>query len=106
MDRRLFAVRMSGLLVGWLLLVWAVAWTGQQTQEAVQRVAVLAEEVRTDTCGSWLGTYQFLNIWAADRLSAKEAKAARQRFAADFKQHCKNYSQTFPDEQAFPGVNP
>jgi putative copper export protein len=92
-----------GLVVGWLLLVGVVGYTGYETQQAIARVDATAQEIHATTrevhinsCGAWLGTYQMLNVWAADSLSTKEATRVRERFAADYRAHCSDYTQTFP----------
>jgi hypothetical protein len=89
-------VNRYALLTGWLLLVGVVAWTGYQTQQSVARVEAIATEVRTNTCGSWLGVYNIMNVWASTALSAKEATFWRKRLAADYEAHCSGYEQTVP----------
>jgi len=95
--------RAIALLIAWVSLVGVVAWSAQQTQALVADTNALVQTVEADildteerVCGSWLGTYQFLNIWAAEALSPEAARAAQVRFTADFKEKCPDYTQTMP----------
>jgi hypothetical protein len=98
-----------GLIVGWVALVLVVGFTAWQTQTLIKEQdqvlanqnRVMAEQqellttTRREVCGSWLGTYQFLNLWAGKNLLPAAATDARERFVADFKAHCPRYAQKF-----------
>ena len=95
--------RAIALLIAWVSLVGVVAWSAQQTQALVADTNALVQTVEADildteerVCGAWLGTYQFLNVWAAEALSPEAARAAQTRFTADFKAQCPDYIQTMP----------
>lgn len=95
--------RVIALLVAWVSLVGVIAWGAHQIQGLIIDTNTLVQAVEADildteqrVCGSWLGTYQFLNFWAGEALPPKAARAARVRFAADFKERCPDYTQTTP----------
>ena len=95
--------RAIALLVAWVSLVGVIAWSANQIQALIGETNALVRTVEADildteerVCGAWLGTYQFLNVWAAEALSPEAARAAQTRFTADFKAQCPNYVQTMP----------
>ena len=56
-----------GFLTAWLLLVAVVGLLALQIERDIR---VTSERV----CGSWLGTYQLLNEWAAVELPAEDRR--------------------------------
>ena len=85
-------------LAAWVALVAVIAVSAWQVQRLVQQVDDDLANTRDVVCGSWLGTYQLLNVYAADNFPAQEARSIRVRFATDFKARCGSYVQMFPEE--------
>ncbi len=90
--------RMIALLVAWATLITANLLTARAVSDLITVVEAEVQATSQQVCGAWLGTYQFLNIWAGENLSPSGAKWARERFAADFKASCGDYRQTFPSK--------
>jgi hypothetical protein len=95
-ERRRSGFTRAALFVAWLLLIVVNMVNAHRTEVLIQTVQTDLRDTTSRVCGAWLGTYQMLNVWASYELSPGAATAVRERFAADFREHCPDYEQAFP----------
>lgn len=95
MTRRQVIDRIA-LILAWVVLIGVNVVNANRINDLVVAVDTEVAATAEQVCGSWLGTYQMLSAWAAEGLGPKTATDVRERFAADFNQHCSDYEQTLP----------
>ena len=98
-EKEISFVTAVAFFFAWVMLVAAVAVLAAKIDGDVLETKEAVRTVEQITCGAWLGTYQFLNVWAESELTDREAVAIRTSFAADFRANCPNYVQTIEDAQ-------
>ena len=79
--------------MAWVLLIAVSMYQAAQVSDLIETVDRDVTDTATRVCGSWLGTYDLLNLWAAVNLTPQSATEQRERFAVDFREQCGDYVQ-------------